>query len=72
MIKLQQVGAALQDIRNDSTINLTLGDTTIVQQITREVNQIKSTIDELDSVLLRQEIILTNFQASISEITISL
>jgi hypothetical protein len=62
----------LQDIRNDSTLNLTLGDTTIVPQITREVNQIRSTIDELDSVSLQQEIILTNFQASILEITISL
>jgi DNA polymerase III delta prime subunit len=72
MIELQQVRAALEDIRNDSTLNLTLGDTTMVSQITREVNQIRSTIDELDSVLLQQEIILTNFQASISEITISL
>jgi len=72
MIELQQVGAALEDIRNDSTLNLTLRDTTIVPLITREVNQIRSTIDELDSVLLQQEIILTNFQASISEITISL
>lgn len=72
MNELLEVGRSLEEIQSDSTINMTLRDTTRFPLITKEVNQIKSTINELDSTLLQQEIILTTFQAKISEITLSI
>ncbi|WP_075349717.1 mechanosensitive ion channel domain-containing protein [Algoriphagus marinus] len=72
MNELLEVGRSLEEIQGDSTINMTLRDTTRFPLITKEVNQIKSTINELDSTLLQQEIILTTFQAKISEITLSI
>ncbi|MDG1278741.1 MAG: mechanosensitive ion channel [Algoriphagus sp.] len=72
MDDLIDVGKSLASIRNDSLLNLTLRDTTSFPLITKEINNLKTTIIELDSVLFQQEIILSNFQASLSEITISI
>jgi len=72
MDELLEIGMALEEIRSDSILNLTLRDTTMAPQITLELDQIKSSINELDSMLILQEILISNFQANISEVTIAL
>lgn len=72
LIELQQMVPALKFIRNDATLNLIPGDTALVPQITLWATQLRSTIYELDSILLQQKIILKNFQVNISEITVPL
>ncbi len=72
MNDLLEVGKALEKIRNDSILNLTLRDTTLAPQITRELDQIRGSINQLDSLLIQQEVLLTKFQGSISEVTIAL
>jgi hypothetical protein len=72
LIKLQQVVPALKFIRNDATFSLIPGNIAIVPQITLFAYQLRNTINELDSMLLQEKIILKNFQVNISEITVPL
>jgi len=72
MEELQNVGNSLENIRADSTLIYIPRDSTMLPQITKEINQLNGAVNSLDSILVFQELALTAFQASISEITVEI
>jgi potassium efflux system protein len=67
---LLEVGGRLEEIKNDTLLNVTLRDTTLVTSIAKELNSLRTSIKNVDSAFLAQEIIIARFQAKISHNTI--
>lgn len=67
---LTEVGLRLEEIKNDTLLNLTLRDTTFVTSLAIELNTLRTSIKNVDSSFLAQEIIMARFQAKISLNTI--
>ncbi len=69
---LLKVGEKIDEIRSDSLLNLTLRDSTSLPEIRKELVRLKTTIREIDSTLVTQELELTKIQANISDLTIEI
>jgi small-conductance mechanosensitive channel len=69
---LLEVGKKIDEIRSDSLLNLTLRDSTSLPEIRKELVRLKTTIREIDSTLVTQELELTKIQANISDLTIKI
>jgi len=69
---LFKVGEKIDEIRSDSLLNLSLRDSTSFPEINKELIRLKTIIREIDSTLIYQELQLTKFQASISDLTIEI
>lgn len=70
--ELLEVGEKIDEIRADTLINMSMRDTTSLPEISKELRRLKSTIQEIDSALVQQELGLTRFQAINSDLTIDI
>ncbi|SFT90995.1 Mechanosensitive ion channel [Algoriphagus locisalis] len=65
--QLYTVGDRLNSIKSDSLFAMTLRDSTLVPAINIELNMLRESLRNIDSIYIEQEILAARFQAKVSE-----